>query len=124
MKLNFYKEMDYKCLYSTYNFQFSITDDEARKVFHKYGVNSIKQMEDEFSVLNELLVALNHPRAMGNVLAILRNAYCDEDVDLGFNYKQKYEELVALLEPHKIDNTMEPATTLKMILKYQTGGCK
>jgi hypothetical protein len=30
---------------------------------------------------------------------------------------QKYEELVELLEPYKIDD-MPPETTLKMILKY------
>jgi hypothetical protein len=41
----------------------------------------------------------------------------DSDVDLGIDYKKKYEELVELLEPHKIDD-MPPETTLKMILQY------
>ena len=34
------------------------------------------------------------------------------------DYKVKYQELVDLLEPHKIDDSMSPATTLKMLLKY------
>jgi peroxiredoxin len=118
MKFNYSKEMNYKWFCPTYYFQFSITKDEALSVFHKYGVGTVKQMENAFSVVEP-----NH-YVIGQALALLRDAYCDENVDLGINYKQKYEELVALLEPHKIDDTMEPATTLKMILKYQTGGCK
>ena len=112
MKFNYYKATGFECFYRTYYFQFSITEDEALSVFHKYGVGTVKQMENAFSVVEP-----NH-YVMGQALALLRDAYCDENVDLGINYKQKYEELVALLEPHKIDNTMEPATTLKMILKY------
>ena len=51
-------------------------------------------------------------------LRILQEAVKDENVDLGINYKQKYEELVELLKPHKLEDDMSPATTLKMILKY------
>lgn len=120
MKFNYYKEMDHKWFFPTYNFQFSITEDEARSVFHKYGIGSLGQMEHAFG----FVIEPNHPSLIGQALALLRDALCEENVDLGINYKQKYEELVALLEPHKIDDTMEPATTLKMILKYQTGGAK
>ena len=49
---------------------------------------------------------------------IIRDAVVDEGVDLGINYKQKYEELVELLNPYKIDDDMPPVTTLKMVLKY------
>jgi hypothetical protein len=37
---------------------------------------------------------------------------------LGINYKKKYEELAELLNPYKLEDGMEPSTTLKMILKY------
>jgi hypothetical protein len=59
---------------------------------------------------------------VGFALALIKEAYLkktnETDVDLGFNYKEKYKEIEALLEPYKIDN-MEPVTTLKMLLKYE-----
>ena len=51
-------------------------------------------------------------------IEIIRDALSSDKVDLGIDYKKKYEELVELLEPHKIDESMEPLTTLKMLLKY------
>ena len=51
-------------------------------------------------------------------MRILQDALCDDNVDLGTNYKEKYEELAKLLKPHKLEDDMEPAVTLKMILKY------
>jgi hypothetical protein len=48
---------------------------------------------------------------------MIRENITDNNIDLEIDYKQKYEQLVELLEPHKIDN-MPPETTLKMLLKY------
>jgi hypothetical protein len=39
------------------------------------------------------------------------------DLDI-VDYKAKYQEMVDLLEPYKIDDDVSPTTTLKMILKY------
>ena len=50
-------------------------------------------------------------------IELIRDTISSDKVDLGIDYKKKYEELVELLEPHKIDD-MPPETTLKMILKY------
>ena len=50
-------------------------------------------------------------------IEIIRDALSWDKIDLGIDYKKKYDELVELLEPHKIDD-MPPETTLKMLLKY------
>lgn len=96
----------------TYHFQFSLSYDEIQKALHKYAIPP-----------NWLFDALEwsskpQPYQMEASLSIIQDAMSDENVDLGTNYKQKYEELVDLLEPHKIDDDISPATTLKMILKY------
>ena len=51
-------------------------------------------------------------------LRILQDVVDGERVDLGINYKEKYDELVELLKPHKLEDNMSHSTTLKMILKY------
>jgi hypothetical protein len=57
---------------------------------------------------------------IGFALEIVRQAYIknNKEIDLGLNYKEKYKEIEALLEPYKIDN-MDPVATLKMLLKYE-----
>ena len=51
-------------------------------------------------------------------LRIIEEATNCDEVDLGIDYKKKYDELVKLLKPHQIDDDMSPSTTLKMILRY------
>lgn len=50
-----------------------------------------------------------------NIILYFQNT---NNSDVSINYKQKYEELTKLLEPHKLDSDMSPTATLKMILKY------
>ena len=99
--------------YPVWNFHFTLEEDEVRKVIHKYGI----PLED--SVGNSYISSLQTYEQMVASLKILQEAAIDTvTIDLGTNYKEKYEELVELLNPHKIDDDMSPATTLKMILKY------
>lgn len=99
--------------YPVWNFHFTLDEDEVRKVVHKYGY----PLED--SVGNSYISSLPTYEQMLASLRILQEAAIDTvTIDLGINYKEKYEELVELLKPHKIDDDMSPATTLKMILKY------
>ena len=94
-----------------YTFNFSLTEDEIRKFLHKRGLT--------YDFVYDIF-----PPNSGEgykkfaSIEIIRDALSNEDVDLGIDYKKKYEELVELLEPHKIDESMEPSTTLKMLLKY------
>jgi len=95
----------------TYHFQFSLSYDEIRKVYHKYGYEDIDSFISTFGAnMDEIYKILAS-------IKLIRDAISSDKVDLGIDYKKKYEELVELLEPHKIDN-MPPETTLKMILKY------
>ena len=115
MKFDFCKEQPPNTFYPQYHFKFSLSEDEIRKVYHKFGHTPewFRGVFDDFnSSPNE------HPYKMYASLRILQEAVKDENVDLGINYKQKYEELVELLKPHKLEDDMSPATTLKMILKY------
>ena len=97
----------------TYHFQFSLSYDEIQKILHKYGI----LMED--TIGNSYIGTLVRQKQVSVVLKILQEANNNtETIDLGIDYKQKYDELVKLLEPYKIDEDMSPATTLKMILKY------
>jgi hypothetical protein len=65
---------------------------------------------------------LHDENRIGFALGIIKEAYLkgnkEKDMDLGLNYKEKYKEMEALLEPYKIDN-MDLITTLKMLLKYE-----
>lgn len=99
--------------YPVWNFHFTLDEDEVRKVVHKYGY----PLED--SVGNSFISSLPTYEQMLASLRILQESATDTvTIDLGTNYKEKYEELVELLKPYKIDEDMSPATTLKMILKY------
>jgi hypothetical protein len=94
-----------------YTFNFSLTEDEIRKFLHKRGLTY------------DFVYGIFPPNSGEGYkkfasIEIIRDALSNEDVDLGIDYKKKYEELVELLEPHKIDESMEPSTTLKMLLKY------
>jgi hypothetical protein len=102
-----------KYFFPAYHFRYTLTEDEVKKVLHKYGDNKRNYMNEvfEYSSLDQ------HYKA-GIALGLIRDTLLgDTDVDLGIDYKKKYEELVELLEPHKIDD-MPPETTLKMILQY------
>lgn len=94
-----------------YCFQFILTDDEIRNFQHKYGCYDLMKFSSDYHILSE-------SHKIYTSIRLIEDALIEEKVDLGINYKKKYEELVDLLNPHKIDASMEPATTLKMILKY------
>lgn len=95
-----------------YSFKFTLTEDELRRVTHKYGLPS----NWAYDVFN--YSSADSPYQMLTSLSVIQDAIGDDRVDLGINYKEKYEELVELLKPYKIDDDMPPSTTLKMILKY------
>jgi hypothetical protein len=117
MKFDYYKD-----LFSANNgylpvhhFRYTLDEDDVRKVIHKYAYTPewMRSLFENFEYSPK-----DHPHKIGASLRILQDALCDENVDLGLDYKKKYEELVELLKPHKLEDNMEPATTLKMILKY------
>lgn len=115
MKFDYYKKLSIETLYPEYHFQFSLTEDEIRKVTHKYGFNQ-NWMQDVFYCGTNC--GTNSEQMLFS-LRILQDAATDtETIDLGINYKEKYKELEKLLEPYKIDENMPPSTTLKMLLKY------
>jgi len=99
----------------TYHFQFSLSSNEIEKVLHKYGIAR------NISVIDALECGSNNdPYKILWSLTLLQDAFSDDGkVDLGIDYKKKYEELVELLKPYKLEDDMSPSTTLKMILKYQ-----
>jgi len=101
--------------FPVYHFRYTLDEDDVRKVLHKYAYPP-EWMSGVFDAFQ--YTPSNHPHKIGSSLRILQDALFDENVDLGTNYKEKYEELVELLEPHRIDDSMEPSTTLKMILRY------
>jgi hypothetical protein len=108
MKFDYCAEILSKNYLPAYHFRYTLTEHEFQKALHKYG-NSIDLFK--YSILSESNQAVT-------ALGIIRDTLLgDTDVDLGIDYKKKYEELVKLLEPHKIDD-MPPETTLKMILQY------
>jgi hypothetical protein len=98
-----------------HHFHYTLDEDDVRKVIHKYAYSPewMRSLFENFEYSPK-----DSPYKIGASLRVLQDALCDENVDLGTNYKAKYEELVKLLEPHKLEDNMEPATTLKMILKY------
>lgn len=112
MKFDYYKEISHKTLNPEYHFKFSLTEDEVMKVAHKYGYGS--------NWIGEVFYSnIVTDYQMWASLKILQDASTDtETIDLGTNYKEKYDELEKLLEPYKIDKDMPPSTTLKMLLKY------
>lgn len=113
MKFDYCKEIgENNGFYPVHRFQFTLTEDEVRKVTHKYAFTP-NWMSDvfEYSPTSE-------PYQMLASLRILQDVVDGERVDLGINYKEKYDELVELLKPHKLEDNMSPSTTLKMILKY------
>lgn len=110
MKFNY--SADISQLYPEYHFTFTLTQDEVYKVIHKYNLDKSTYMRDVFENPN----TFQYYKLLASI-ELIRDAISSDKVDLGIDYKKKYEELVELLEPHKIDN-MPPETTLKMILKY------
>jgi hypothetical protein len=101
----------------TYHFQFSLSYEEVRKSLHKRGYND--DNIDYF--INDLGKNSNLPKEhkILSSIGIIRDTLSIDKVDLGIDYQKKYEELVELLKPYKLEDDMSPSTTLKMILKYQ-----
>jgi hypothetical protein len=113
MNFDYAAEISHNKHYPEYHFHFTLTEDEVHRVIHKYDFDKKTYMEQVFGNPStdkyyKLLASIE----------IIRDALSWDKIDLGIDYKKKYEELVELLEPHKIDESMEPLTTLKMILKY------
>ena len=116
MKFDYYKDLSADTGYfPVYHFSYTLDEDDIRKLIHKYAYTP-EWLRGVFENLE--YSPKDHPNKIGSSLRILKDAFCDEDVDLGTNYKAKYEELAELLKPHKLEDDMEPSTTLKMILKY------
>lgn len=116
MKFDYCKDLSADNGYfPVYHFRFTLDEDDVRKVLHKYAYPP-EWMTSVFE--NFGYTPKDHPYKIGASLRFLQDALCDEDVDLGTNYKEKYEELAELLKPHKLEDDVSPATTLKMILKY------
>ena len=101
MKFDYYLETSEHDFYPWYHFKFSLPVDEVRQFQHMYGRSNLNWVPDVYSSI-----------------CTIHNALIEEKVDLGINYKQKYEEIEELLRPYKIADDMTPLTTLKMILKY------
>ena len=116
MKFDYCKDWSEAMGYqSVYHFRYILYEDDVRKVIHKYALPP-EWMRNLFENFEHS--PTDHPHKIGASLSILQDALFDKNVDLGINYKEKYEELAELLKPHKLEDNMEPATTLKMILKY------
>jgi hypothetical protein len=115
MKFEYGKYLSANIYLPVYDFRYTLDEDDVRKVLHKYAYPPewMSAVFDAFQYSPS-----NHPDKIEASLRILKDALCDKNVDLGTNYKEKYEELVELLQPHKLEDDMSPATTLKMILKY------
>jgi len=108
--MKFYYDRD--SLELIHNFSFSLTENEIRKVYHKHGTSYNDRV-----FLDSLT---SEPYKIGHSIRLIQDTFTDDGkVDLDFNYKEKYEELVELLKPYKLEDDMSPSTTLKMILKYQ-----
>ena len=112
MNFNYTSVLSHTKIYPEYHFHFTLTQDEVHKVIHKYNFDKRTYMEQVFGN-----PSVDRHFKLLTSIEIIRDSLCGENVDLGIDYKKKYEELVELLEPHKIDD-MPPETTLKMILKY------
>lgn len=94
-----------------YTFHFLLNFDEVDRVLHKYGQNNTSFMRC-FIDSN-----VNTDYKIFSAIEMIRNTISSNQINLGIDYKKEYEELVNLLEPYKIDDSMRPQTTLKMILK-------
>jgi hypothetical protein len=105
MKFDYYSGENFE-----YKFNFTLTENEIRKHFHKHGL-TYRFGSNLFPPNTLEYYKILHS------LEMIRENIDDNNIDLGIDYKRKYDELVELLEPHKIDN-MPPETTLKMLLKY------
>lgn len=111
MNFDYVAEISQTKLYPEYHFHFTLTQDEVNKVLHKYDFDKSTFMSSVFEYQTD-----KYYKLLASI-EIIRDALSNDNVDLGIDYKKKYEELVELLEPYKIDD-MPPETTLKMLLKY------
>lgn len=94
-----------------YHFKFVINEDEIRDVCGRHG-KDLSWVDHTLQIAND-----NTKKYFASFLIQQSIGPIKNDLDI-VDYKAKYQELVDLLEPHKIDDDMSPATTLKMILKY------
>lgn len=105
-----------------------MTDEKRNRIVEALKVLAEETDTDAYFIAEELIGLCwdddfnsspnEHPYKMYASVGILQEVVKNENVDLGTNYKEKYEELVELLKPHKLEDDMSPTTTLKMILKY------
>jgi hypothetical protein len=112
MKFDYCKGINPQTFLTEHRFSFCLSEIDVEKVPHKYGYDS-DWIFKTFSYLNS--DSTHKPYA---AVFLISESLVDDKVDMGINYKQKYEELVELLEPYKVDDSMLPAATLKMLLKY------
>ena len=94
-----------------YHFKFVINEDEILDVCGRHG-KDLSWVDHTLQIAND-----NTKKYFASFLIQQSIGPIKNDLDI-VDYKVKYQELVKLLEPHKIDDDMSPATTLKMILKY------
>jgi len=94
-----------------YNFKFVIKESEILDVCNRHG-RDLLWVDHTLQIAND-----NTKKCFASFLIQQSIGPIKNDLDI-VDYKVKYQELVDLLEPHKIDDDMSPATTLKMILKY------
>jgi hypothetical protein len=114
MKFDYAAGISHNTYIPEYNFTFTLTQDEVYKVIHKYDIDKQTYMEQVFGNPS----TDKYYKILASI-EIIRDALSFDKVDLGVDYKKKYEELAELLEPHRIDEDMSPTTTLKMLLKYK-----
>lgn len=113
MKFEHRTILDDKSFYPEQHFNFLVSEDEVTKVLHQYGiVSSSTWVRTIFKETTDW----QNPYQMQAAIALLQDIAQCKNVNLGINYKQKYEELESLLMPYAIGD-MTPLTTLKMILK-------
>jgi hypothetical protein len=95
-----------------YHFKFVINEYEIRDICNRHGKSS-SWVDDTLyfggcDKIKKYVASFLIMQSMGPI---------ENNLNV-VDYKVKYQELVDLLEPHKIDDSMSPATTLKMLLKY------
>ena len=110
MNFNYNCECSMPPMKTVYHFHYALDESDITRILWKYG-DTPGRFSLNFSTLSP-------PQQSSLAFACIRDSIADDNVDLGINYKKKYEELAELLNPYKLEDDMEPSTTLKMILKY------
>ena len=112
MKFDYCRGVEELTYLPEYYFKFALTEDEVEKVLHKHGT----AYRFEYDLFPP---SIDENHKIWTSIQLITECFSGDKPDLGVDYKKKYEELCELLEPHRIDEDMSPATTLKMLLKYK-----